>query len=86
MSDTGSAYIYASIYKRLASKPTPQHRRWAKRFWRESFEYDFNGYDLCGAGAEASLVRLGLARRVRDESGERAIEFRSQDCKTWRDV
>lgn len=59
MGDTTSACIFHTIFKRLASDPTEQHKKWALEFWAEAHAYDFAWIELECAEA---MAKLGLAR------------------------
>lgn len=73
MADRGSAFIYGSMFRKLAADPTPQHVRWAKALWRDSFEYDFSPEQMY---CDAALRKLGLAKRGLDP------EY-PEDGQTW---
>ena len=62
MGDSSSAYIFGEVFKHLANDlPTgPKRKRIALKFWRLSREFDFSDDEM---GVDASLVKLGLARK-----------------------
>jgi hypothetical protein len=60
MSDRTSADIFSKMFKLLASDPTPQHKAWALKLWRETPYYDFSN---CELGCDKELKKLDLARK-----------------------
>ena len=58
MSDSNSAIIYSEVFELLASDPTEQHKKWALKLWKASFEYDFAPMDM---HCDKALKKLDLA-------------------------
>jgi hypothetical protein len=59
MADRGAIEIFAAIFEKLASDPTPQHKQWARELWKLSLDFDFNERQL---QCDEQLLRLELAR------------------------
>lgn len=58
--------------RKLASDPTPQHKKWAHELWERRHDHDFHSSEM---RCDEELVVLGLARRGLDpdypEDGEK---------------
>ena len=67
MSDRESAAIYSEVFELLASDPTEQHKTWALKLWKASFECDFSQEQM---GCDKELKKLDLAIDGTDEYGE----------------
>lgn len=70
MADKTSAALFATLFKKLASDPTEQHRQWALELWESTKGYDFSPYQM---GCDEALKVLGLAYDGYDH------EYRSDD-------
>jgi len=77
MSDRTSAAIYSEVFKLLASDPTDQHKVWAHKLWKLSFESDFSPEQMECATA---LRKLDLAIDGTDEYGE-CVLYRKRSGK-----
>ena len=61
MADRTSAEIYGTIFRALASDKPVNKKALARKFWAESFGYDFSPYQM---DCDEELVKLGLAKTV----------------------
>ena len=73
MSDRESAAIYSEVFELLASDPTEQHKTWALKLWKASFEYDFSPDQL---ECNKALKKLDLAIDGTDEYGDKCVLYR----------
>lgn len=80
MSDRTSAGIYGGMFELLASDPSDQHKKWARKLWKSSFEHDFNP---CQMEADKALQKLGLAKQVVNEYGDDDFVYRNSDGRDW---
>jgi hypothetical protein len=66
MAARDAQFIYSTVFSLLGSAPTPQHKKWAKKLWSDSFQFDFSPEDMA---CDEELVALGLAKldRVVDQ-------------------
>lgn len=72
MSDRTSAEIFHEIFRMLAQEATARDKEYAYKIWRIAWQYDFSWVQM---ECDASLVRLGLARSGRDETGFPVHEY-----------
>jgi hypothetical protein len=66
MADRTSAALFADIFKKLASDPTPQHVAWARELWPRMGDYPFRPYQMY---CDDALLALGLAYTVLGADG-----------------
>jgi hypothetical protein len=64
MADREAIEIFASFFELLATDPTPQHKGWALKLWKQSQNYDFNDRQL---ECDEQLLRLDLAKMRGEE-------------------
>jgi len=60
MSDGTAALLFGNLFKKFASNPTEEHRKWAHDLWPRISDFDFSSYQM---NADDALAVLGLARR-----------------------
>ena len=77
MSDRSSCEIFGEVFGFLAEEPTEEVKRCARRIYDRTWKYDFIQDEM---GADAALIKLGLAKRGSKEDG---VLYLSQDGKTW---
>ena len=73
MSDRTSAGIYSEVFELLASDPTAQHKKWALKLWKASFECDFAPEDM---HCDKALKKLELAIDGTDKYGDKCVLYR----------
>lgn len=57
MADRTAARIFGDIFELLASSPTDEHKRWAKKLWAKTYGYDFTPDQM---GCDDALEVLDL--------------------------
>jgi hypothetical protein len=77
MADRTSAAIFGRQFERLAKGRIPERKlKEAREVWRDSWNYDFNPYQM---GCDEALLRLGLAQ----DRGEEGMFYKESDGVTW---
>lgn len=66
MADRTSAGIFGEVFKLLATDPTKQHKRWAKKIWeiKNNGDFDFSNYQMY---CDKELEILGLYNEKKDK-------------------
>jgi len=81
MSDHDSPVIFGEVFELLASDPTDQHIKWAKKLWKLSFQYDFSADDM---HIDKALMKLDLAKDGgKDEWGYPVVIYRGSNGSSW---
>ena len=60
MADRTSASIFAKVFEYLAEDNSEKARDFARKFYADSQEYDFNAYQMY---CDDALLKLGLAKQ-----------------------
>lgn len=78
MADRTSAEIFGKHFMRLAKgRVTERKLKEAREVWRDSWNYDFDPYQM---GCDDALAKLGLAQDRGDGEG---MVYKESDGITW---
>lgn len=79
MADRSSAALFCTIFEFLSSqKYTRDVRDFSRALWKQSFNYDFNSYQM---GCDEALIKLGLAKKRKGLG----VIYKDSDGDDWDD-
>jgi hypothetical protein len=81
MADRTSAALFSDIFEQLAASDNPDLAA-VKKFWQQTWNYDFNHYQM---SCDDALIKLGLAKNHRDANGDEYLVYANSSADGWED-